>query len=96
MSYQTTKTREETMNYLMSLFVTALFDYIKKHPELVEDFAKKVSGYVIAEIPSAVDAFTDWVPGQLDDKIFDTLAARFAKALQKAIPGFDLIFKFLK
>ncbi|SIE09643.1 hypothetical protein [Mycobacteroides abscessus] len=84
------------MNYLMSLFVTAVFDYIKKHPELVEDFAKKVSGYVIAEIPSAVDKITDLIPGQLDDKIFDTLAARFAKALQKAIPGFDLIFKFLR
>jgi len=84
------------MNYLMTLLVTALFDYLKKNPEVVEDFAKRVSGYVIAEIPSAVDKVTDLIPGQLDDKIFDALAQRFAQALQKAIPGFDLIFKFLK
>ncbi|SIC87424.1 Uncharacterised protein [Mycobacteroides abscessus subsp. bolletii] len=84
------------MNYLMSLFVTALFDYIKKHPELVEDFATRVSLCVVEKIPAVVDEITDLIPGQLDDKIFDTLAARFAKALQKAIPGFDLIFKFLK
>lgn len=84
------------MNYLMTLFVTALFDYIKKNPDMVEGFAKKVSGYVIAEIPSAVDKVTDLIPGQLDDKLFDALAVRFANALSKAIPGFDLFFKFLK
>lgn len=84
------------MNYLMSLFVTAVFEYLKKNPEVVEDFAKRVSGYVIAEIPSAVDKITDLIPGQLDDKIFDDLAARFARSIQKVMPGFDLIFKFLK
>lgn len=84
------------MNYLMTLLVTAVFEYLKKNPDVVEDFAKRVSGYVIAEIPSAVDKVTDLIPGQLDDKIFDVLAQRFAKALQKALPGFDLIFKFLK
>lgn len=84
------------MNYLMSLFVTALFDYIKKNPEVIDGFARKVSEYVIAEIPSAVDKVTDLIPGQLDDKIFDSLAERFAKSLNKFIPGLSEILKFLK
>ncbi|WP_100525331.1 hypothetical protein [Mycobacteroides abscessus] len=84
------------MNYLMSLFVTAFFKYVKDHPEDAEKLAEMVAGKVIDQLPKAVDKITDMIPGKLDDKIFDALATRFAKALEKAIPGFDLIFKFLK
>ncbi|MDO3120197.1 hypothetical protein P5V64_21255 [Mycobacteroides abscessus subsp. abscessus] len=84
------------MKYLVSLFVTAFLDYIKENPKQADELGDWLVDKFIGKLPQAVDKLTDAIPGQLDDKIFDTLAARFAKALQKAIPGFDLIFKFLK
>lgn len=84
------------MNYLMSLFVTALFDYIKKNPEQADELGDWLVNKFIAKLPQAVDKLTDVFPGTLDDKIFDTLADRFAKALNKAIPGLGEIIKFFK
>ncbi|OHT98258.1 hypothetical protein BKG71_19245 [Mycobacteroides chelonae] len=84
------------MNYLMSLLITAFLEYIKKNPEQADELGDWLVDKFFAKLPQAVDKLTDAFPGQLDDKVFDTLAQRFANALNKVIPGLGEILKFLK
>ena len=85
------------MNLLANALVSALADYLRKHPELISqalawarehvfpDLAASVAKAVVAELPNAVDKLTDAVPGQWDDKVLDGLALKTAQAVLKLL-----------
>lgn len=80
---------------IAALLVAAVFDYLRKHPEIVDgaiDRITDVVARVVGErleriVPELVDAITDAIPGTLDDRLFDGLAAKLVPAVDAAMRG---------
>jgi uncharacterized protein YigA (DUF484 family) len=75
------------MDFIAKLIVSAVFDYLRKNPEVLRDFAQSIAEEVIEALPKIVDQMTNLTPWQLDDQMIDKLA----KAVVNRIPGMGSI-----
>jgi hypothetical protein len=77
---------------IVPVLISGVVDYLRKHPELVEQAEQRLVKLIKAALPdvgelsaavadAVVDKITDAIPGQWDDEALDGLATEIAGKL---------------
>lgn len=76
------------VKWLVPVALEAVQGYLKKNPELLDQFGEIVTAKLVEALPKVIDNMTNFTPWKIDDVVLDGLAQRVANLLPSFLPDF--------
>lgn len=76
------------VKWLVPVVLDAVQDYLKKNPELLDQFGEIITVKLVAALPRVIDNLTNITPWKIDDVVLDSLAKRIVNLLPSFLPDF--------
>ncbi|ANA97691.1 TPA_asm: hypothetical protein PROPHIMCPROF_74 [Mycobacterium phage McProf] len=76
------------VKWLVPVVLDAVQDYLKKNPELLDQFGEIITAKLVAALPRVIDNLTNITPWKIDDVVLDSLAKRIVNLLPSFLPDF--------